>query len=435
MSDLLIRELADLWEYGESPPDIVGFLRQHDSVSTANKLGVLQTDQQFRWRTDRPLRVEDYLAAFPELGQPSNSRLELAVGEYQARLGTYSEAGIDEFALRFPYLAEELSSRLSSVEALDTSESNDAGQDCAALVAAAHLEPGLDSLPTEAWRNDAPTTLIGKFRTLPPLGQGAFGHVWLGFDDELRRAVAIKVPAPERFKGPRDAEMYLAEARTLATLDHSNIVPVYEVGRENNGSIYIVSKFIEGPNLEQLMEKARPDTDQSARLIEVVAGAVHHAHQKQIIHRDIKPANILIDEQTQQPYVADFGLAISEHESLSPASQGGTPSYMSPEQARGEGHRLDGRSDVFALGVVIYELLTGKQPFRGSTAQEIMAPDHFVKSPYGLTRWIPAIPAELERICLKALSKQSLGSICHGRRDGRDLQSLRQRTSSANPQR
>ena len=207
---------------------------------------------------------------------------------------------------------------------------------------------------------------LGRYRLLRVLGQGAFGRVHLAFDEELERRVAIKVPAPDRFQNPGDAERYLAEARIVATLDHPNIVPVYDVGRTADGSVYVVSKFIEGPTLADRVED-RPAADEASRLVATVARALDHAHRKRLIHRDVKPANILIEDATGTPYVADFGLAISEEAFAHEHNIAGTPAYMSPEQVRGEGHRLDGRSDIFSLGVVFYELLTGKKPFRGST--------------------------------------------------------------------
>jgi serine/threonine protein kinase/formylglycine-generating enzyme required for sulfatase activity len=247
---------------------------------------------------------------------------------------------------------------------------------------------------------------FGRYRLLRVLGQGAFGRVYLAFDEELQRQVAIKVPTPDRFQKPGDAERYLAEARIVATLDHPNIVPVYDVGRTADGSVYVVSKFIEGRTLADRIEEQRPSAGEASRLVATVARALDHAHRKRLIHRDVKPANILLEEASNTPYVADFGLAISEEASLAERNIAGTPAYMSPEQVRGEGHRLDGRSDIFSLGVVLYELLTGKKPFRGSTMMEVF---HQVISddPLVPRALDDSIPAELERICLKALCKRA----------------------------
>src|SRR5262249_3077177 len=157
------------------------------------------------------------------------------------------------------------------------------------------------------------------------------GRVYLAYDEELQRRVAIKVPTPERFQNPGNAERYLAEARIVATLDHPNIVPVYDVGRTADGSVYVVAKFIEGSTLADRVAD-RPTADEASRLVATVARALDHAHGRRLIHRDVKPANILIEEASGTPYVADFGLAISEEAVLREQDIAGTPAYTSPEQ-------------------------------------------------------------------------------------------------------
>ena len=129
------------------------------------------------------------------------------------------------------------------------------------------------------------------------LGQGGFGRVYLARDDELDRPVAVKVPNPERVAGPEDVEAYLAEARTLAKLDHPHIVPVYDVGRTDDGLCYVVSKYVEGSDLAERMRQGRLAFRESAELVATVAVALHHAHTRGLVHRDVKPANILLDAQ------------------------------------------------------------------------------------------------------------------------------------------
>jgi serine/threonine protein kinase len=289
---------------------------------------------------------------------------------------------VEEFARRYPEQAAEIREMLPALVLMEEAKAEDDSPG-----------PG-ESAPRQ----------IGRYRVERLLGKGGFGLAYLANDDQLQRPVAIKMPHDRLVAQATDAEAYLTEARAVATLDHPNIVPVHDVGSTEDCPLFIVSRYIDGTDLATRLRRSRLSLNEAVELVATVADALHHAHRQGLVHRDIKPGNLLFDRR-EKPFVADFGLALRERDVGKGSRLAGTPACMSPEQARGEGHRVDGRSDIFSLGAVFYELLAGRQPFQADSPAELLelVTNH---EPRPLRQIDEAIPKELERICFKALSKR-----------------------------
>ncbi|MCG8587328.1 MAG: serine/threonine protein kinase, partial [Pirellulales bacterium] len=245
---------------------------------------------------------------------------------------------------------------------------------------------------------------VGHFQLERRLGAGTTGEVWEAFDPRLRRKVALKIPRA-RVLNEEEKHRFLREGQAAAQLKHPAIVPVHDVGHDGQ-TAYIVSDLIQGGDLRELLAEKRFEPSEAAELCAVLADGLHHAHEAGVVHRDFKPANVMIDD-AGRPHITDFGLAKWSDDAHKMTLEGhvlGTPAYMAPEQAKGTVAKIDCRADVYALGAVLYEMLTGTTPFAGEP-EEVMRMV-IRDEPTGPRSIRRDIPRDLETICLKAMQKE-----------------------------
>ena len=245
---------------------------------------------------------------------------------------------------------------------------------------------------------------LGQFELIERVGVGGFGAVWKAHDTELDRIVAIKVPRRSQVSAT-DVEQFMREARAAAQLKHPNIVSVHEVGRAD-AQVFIVSDFVDGVTLTDRLRTNETRLRETVTVCMQVADALQYAHESGVVHRDLKPSNVMIDRHGE-PHIMDFGLAKRDAGEVTMTLDGkvlGTPAYMPPEQASGAGHNADARSDVYSLGVILFEMLTGETPFRGTSQMLLHQVIH--EDPPSPRRFDNGVPKDIETICLRCLQKE-----------------------------
>jgi WD40 repeat protein/tRNA A-37 threonylcarbamoyl transferase component Bud32 len=357
------------------------------------------------WKRGEQPRAEAYLGEWKE---PANSLLlrELVLLEAYYRCARGEECRPEEFKSRFPtldtlWLTEEITATsISNGGKFRLAVQPDAnGMSTAKLTG--------NSERTEVFAENAllQSRFFGDYELLVEIARGGMGVIYKARQKSLNRIVALKMILAGQLASTAEIQRFRTEAENAAALDHPNIVPIYDVG-ERRGQHFYTMKLIEGGNLANHMTERLHDPRGSAQLVTTIARAVHYAHQRGILHRDLKPANILLDSKGEV-HVTDFGLAkkLAKGSMLTYSNAiVGTPSYMSPEQATGQANRLTTAADVYALGAILYELLTGRPPFKSTTPIDTLA-QVVNEDPLPPRRLQAAVPRDLEVVCLKCLSK------------------------------
>jgi len=319
--------------------------------------------------------------------------LAMLLSELSDRAARGEEVDILSVAKSHPDLADELKQLWGAVMIADA-----VGSDVKDATVGAGPGPDITSALELPCR-------IGDYELQEELGRGGMGVVYKALHVSLNRIVALKMLLRGRFASADDQARFRAEAEAIAQLDHPNIVPVYEVG-QLEGHVYFSMKYVQGRTLSQVLADGPIDPNEAARILSLIAKAVDFAHRRGVLHRDLKPSNILIDDEGQ-PHVNDFGLAkqLSSRESITRSGAVlGTPAYMSPEQAAGNRSQVGPASDIYSLGAILYHSITGKPPFTGSSAVDVVLRVREEDAPMARTV-NPSANRDLEMIATRCLQK------------------------------
>jgi serine/threonine protein kinase/tetratricopeptide (TPR) repeat protein len=398
----ILQRFEAAWRQGP-PPAIDDYLSAVAGVQPGLLLELVHVDLEFRLCTGESVRVESFLSRYPSLAEDRDAVRDLIAAEYRLRRRAEADLSVAEYQRRFPLYEQELAEWLANAP-----ESTCIG------VTVAEPQPS-----PSAWPSDLP-----DYRIVGQLGKGGMGVVYKAVQLSLNRTVALKMIRGGEYAGPEMLARFQIEAEALASLQHPNIVQVYEVG-QHRGCPYMTMEFLGGGSLHDLLGGQPQPPRTSAELVETLARAMHCAHLRGIVHRDLKPENVLLSVEPDSESsggskflssarlhesvakITDFGLAKRIQHAEGQTVSGvilGTPCYMAPEQAEGKARHVGPPVDVYALGAILYEMLTGRPPFEGETQIDTLR-KVVSEEPAAPTRLQPRLPRDLTTICLKCLQK------------------------------
>ncbi len=379
------------------PPDVP----PSDSPTAVRLAVALLRDQAERWRVGHRRPVEGYLDAYPELAACPSVATLLAANEFLIRAGRGESPTLDEYRRRFPRWAARLEIDIAFLQQLQPTESahsERSGQSPGALP----LLPTLtlaERLERRSWPR------IPKYEITAELGRGGMAVVYLARQVDLQRSVALKVILAGALAGAAERTRMRREAEAVARVRHPNVVQIFDTG-EHEGCLYLALEYVSGGSLDRRLGSHPLPFGEAARILEQLALGVQAAHDAGIVHRDLKPANVLLDPDGT-PKVTDFGLAKLHDAAVRLTVTGttaGTPCYMSPEQVNSDPNQIGPATDIYGLGGILYECLTGRPPFDAPTTLETIrqvAEEEVVP----VCRLQASVPRDLETICLKCLRK------------------------------
>jgi WD40 repeat protein len=362
---------------------------------------LVHVELEFRLKQGEAAQVEEYLARYPRLAEAPTVVADLVIAEY--KFHQRRDRGLDweSYVRRFPACRDVLAGRFLELNVTTGLNQIDPLPDAASADEAVTVAVGVSGRGSAV----ADYPCVPGYELLSELGRGGMGVVYQARQTALGRTVALKMVLHADHAGADARARFRTEAEAVARLQHPHIVQVFEVG-EHNGLPYFSLEYCPGGSLADRLDGTPWEAKTAARLVETLAHAMQAAHQAKVVHRDLKPANVLLAADGQAK-ITDFGLAkkLDEQGQTQSGSVLGTPSYMAPEQAGGKVHEIGPATDVYALGAILYELLTGRPPFRGATLLDTLRQVQDIE-PVPPRRMQPRTPRDLETICLKCLYKE-----------------------------